>query len=118
MGTEIVREAGTKGPSVKEVIRAARAKDEVATELVNSSGVNLGMRAAYLINTFKPELTVIGGDISSAGEQFLQPFMNSVKRFRLKSMENKGIPRLSSRPRGSELEGAIGLAAREIFIES
>jgi glucokinase-like ROK family protein len=54
------------------VVKAARSKDPVALEALQSVGEYLGIGVVNLINIFNPELIVLGGALSLANE-FLMP---------------------------------------------
>ncbi|NCA93416.1 ROK family protein, partial [bacterium] len=60
------------------VIEAAKSKDKIAIEIIENAGLNLGVRIAYLINLFNPEVVVIGGGIEQAGEILLRPVRTAV----------------------------------------
>lgn len=47
--------------------------DEVAAQVVDTAMTWLGIGIANLVNVFNPELVVIGGGVSLAGEKLLQP---------------------------------------------
>lgn len=58
------------------VIKAAKEGDDEANRIVNLAALNMGIRIAYLINLFNPEIVVVGGGVEKAGEFF----MSKVKR--------------------------------------
>jgi hypothetical protein len=50
------------------VLAAARAGDRASVKACNSVGRHLGIGVASLVNALNPELVVLGGQLSSAGE--------------------------------------------------
>ena len=104
--------------SLDIVLKAVKEKDELAVDLVRTAGINLGVRAAYLINSFEPDVVIVGGGIEAAGEVFLEPLMKSINRFILEKMKDK--TRLIPAMLGHEAcaKGSASLAIRETFIES
>jgi glucokinase len=63
------------------VVDAARAGDEAAVECLRIVGERLGVGIANCILLFDPELVVIGGGVSRAGELLLEPARASAARF-------------------------------------
>jgi len=125
---EIERGVGTKMVAIargeinnvtKEVvIEAARQNDEVASYIIQDAAVNLGIRIAYLVNLFNPEVVVIGGGIEKAGELILNPIIDKVKKFAFSAQANmvKIIPSVLGDDAVSL--GAASLAVREVFLRA
>ncbi|MBL7157500.1 MAG: ROK family protein [Candidatus Omnitrophica bacterium] len=120
VGTKIVDMAkGDAGNiTLETVIKAAKEKDEIAGDVIKMAGTNLGVRAAYLINSFKPEAVIIGGGVEQSGDIFLKALKASVSRFILHDISDK--VRLAPAVLGKDAcsKGAAFLAIREAFIES
>lgn len=55
------------------VVDAAKAGDEAGRECMRILGERLGVGIANVVNVFDPELVVIGGGVSEAGELLLAP---------------------------------------------
>lgn len=55
------------------VIQAAQAGDEAAIEILRTVGEYLGWASASLVSALNPELIVVGGGASKAGEFLLEP---------------------------------------------
>lgn len=47
--------------------------DQMAIDTMNETGVILGYGLVNVINLFNPEILIIGGGMSAAGERLLQP---------------------------------------------
>src|SRR5690606_36305391 len=57
------------GPiEVTDIVAAARAGDELAASLFESTGTYLGKGLAYLQNILNPEIVVLGGRVVEAGD--------------------------------------------------
>jgi len=63
----------------KAVIEAAREGDALAVSLVRKAGEELGVRIAYLVQVFNPEVVVIGGGIEKAGSVLLDEIKRVVR---------------------------------------
>jgi glucokinase len=55
------------------VARAARSGDPLASEIMERAGTSLGIGVVNLLHLFDPELVIIGGGVSRAGELILAP---------------------------------------------
>ena len=60
------------------VTEAARNGDSLANEVIQSAGKYLGMAIASLMHLFDPEVVIIGGGVSNAGELILEPIRKSM----------------------------------------
>ncbi len=99
------------------IIEAAKGKDKIATEIIESAGANLGIRIAYLVNLFNPEVVVIGGGIEQAGELLLGPVRKSVRSLAFEEPANT-VKIVPSRLGDSAVAlGAAALVLREIFAQ-
>jgi glucokinase len=70
--------------TAKMVFTAARQGDTGAQGVVSSAARYLGISIANLVNLLNPELIVIGGGVSIAGEALLRPVRDEVARRALK----------------------------------
>lgn len=55
------------------VARAAQSGDPLAGEIMDRAGTSLGIGVVNLLHLFDPELVIIGGGVSRAGELILRP---------------------------------------------
>lgn len=78
LGLLRARGALVRGP---DVVAAAQGGDAYARDLVTLLGQRLGVGIANAINTFDPEVVVIGGGVAAAGELLLGPALESARRF-------------------------------------
>ncbi len=120
IGTDIVKKANGKLDNItdKTVIEAAKLDDEVASNIVRNVGITLGLRIAYLVNLFSPEVVVIGGGVEKGGELILGAVKKMIERLALSEYANrtKIIPGVLGEDAASL--GAASLAIREIFLRA
>jgi predicted NBD/HSP70 family sugar kinase len=118
--TDILKLAGGSPDKITReiIVEAARKKDGVATEIVSAAGTNLGIRVAYLVNIFNPDIVVIGGGVEKAGDIFMDAVKAAVKKYSFEEPADivKIIP--SMLEDNAVMLGAAALAAREVFIEA
>lgn len=100
----------------KIVHQAATLGDDLAKEVLKQSGQYLGVGIANLINLMNPDLVVISGGVSKAGEFILDPIKRLVEE-RVLNMEAKGTDIFLSKlgDRGTVI-GALTLVLEELFI--
>jgi len=65
--------------TAKTVEEAARSGDEAALQIYREAGYYLGIGIANLIYLYDPELIVIGGGVSRAGELLMRPLLESLQ---------------------------------------
>ncbi|GEM04785.1 glucokinase [Halolactibacillus miurensis] len=85
-GTAISREASKiKGITIStaEAFSLYKEKDEEITRYLDVVINRMGMAVTAMINTLDPEIIVIGGGVSQAGETLFQPIRDYVKQFTL-----------------------------------
>ncbi len=99
------------------IMEAVRGGDGLAQELIENAGVELGIRIAYLVNLFNPEVVVIGGGIEAAGSLFLEPIRKTVKKW---AFENSKQTKILPARLGEEAvaQGAASIVMREVFIKA
>ncbi len=66
--------------TAQTVYQAAREGDELATEVVRDTAKYLGAAVASLINIFNPEVVVIAGGVTLAGDSLFEPLRREVSR--------------------------------------
>ena len=96
------------GPLVTEL---AREGDPVAREAIERIGEALGVGLVSLVNIFNPEVAVIGGGVSAAGELLLEPARRLVRERALAPGRRGGADRAGGvRSRGGAGGGGAGRA--------
>ncbi len=92
---------------IYDIIEAAKNDDNLSIELIAEAGEKLGRSVAFLINIFNPELVIIGGHLSTAGELLTMPLKSSANKYSLSLVYNDTKFRLAST---GEEAGALGAA--------
>jgi len=67
------------GPTARDVVRAARAGDAVATRILHDAGTALGIGLGTVVNLLGPELLLIGGSVTKAGPLLMRPMQASLQ---------------------------------------
>jgi glucokinase len=96
------------------VVDAARAGDEQGQEAMRILGERLGIGIANVINTFDPELVVIGGGVSNAGDLLLDPAKRVAAEFVIPGVGTRTQIRLARYGPQAGVRGAALLARQEL----
>jgi glucokinase len=102
-----------EGVSGKTVTEAAIAGDEVAREVMATAGRHLGVGLASLANIFDPDVILIGGGVSAAGDLLLDPARDELQARALPPM-NKVPVRLAELGPDAGMIGAAAMALIEL----
>ncbi len=100
------------------VVEAARNGDPAARECMRILGERLGVGIANVVNIFDPELVVIGGGVSTAGELLLTPAMESAAHFILSGVGTQTRIVLARYGPQAGVRGAALLAGQELEREA
>lgn len=103
--------------TLEAVVRAAKADDKLATELIDNAAVNLSVRTAYFINLLNPEVVVIGGGIEQAGELLISRIRKAVKGLAFEEPASMAKVTPSRLGEWNVSLGAALLVMREVFAE-
>jgi N-acetylglucosamine repressor len=102
---------------LKSVFIAARVKDEVAKLALERAAKRLGIKIAYLVNLFNPEIVVIGGGLEEAGEDFLNKVSSTIRDWAFReATDNLKIVYSQLRENAVAL-GAASLVMQKIFAQ-
>ena len=103
--SELLRLAGGKPERITAatVYEAARAGDDAALDVVKETAAFLGAGVANLLNTFNPDVVVIAGGVTQAGDALFEPLRAEARRRAFKSAFD------ACRIVPGELEGAAGV---------
>ncbi len=96
------------------VVAAARLGDADALDALRILGESLGVGIANAINTFDPDLVVVGGGVSTAGGLLLDPAREAAARFVVKGVGTKTEIRLARYGPQAGVRGATLLAGQEL----
>ena len=83
------------GLRLEDVMDAARNEDTLVIEILSDIGEKLGKALAILINIFNPELVILGGKVSEAGDLLRLPIRNALNKYSLGLVNNDTQVRLS-----------------------
>ena len=99
------------------VIDAARAGDSGAIAALELLGRRLGVGIANAINTFDPDLVVVGGGVSAADELLLAPAREEAARYLLPGVGTRTDIRRARYGPLAGVRGAALLAGQELEAE-
>jgi len=94
-------------------VEAAERGDSDAIECLRIVGERLGLAIANALNAFDPELVVIGGGVSTAGEFLLRPARQVAQEFTMKGLGTKTEIRIARYGVHAGVRGAAMLALTE-----
>ena len=99
--------------TLDEVMALVADGDSGARRAIADAGRILGRSVAAIVNAFNPELVIVGGAVSAAGDVLLDPLQEAVHRYAIPSAAadvriTRGV--LGDR---AEVLGALELAARQ-----
>jgi len=94
-------------------VEAAHRGDSDAIECLRIVGERLGLAIANALNTFDPELVVIGGGVSTAGEFLLRPARQVAQEFTMRGLGTKTEIRIARYGVHAGVRGAAMLALTE-----
>jgi glucokinase len=99
----------------RAVVKAARAGDETARELVTVLAGRLGVGIANVITTFDPDVVVLGGGVAAAaGDLLLGTAVETARRFLIPGVGEDCEIRLARYGNDAGVRGAALLAAHEL----
>ena len=92
--------------SASELDKLAKKGNKAAKEIWEDFGKNLGIGIANLVNILDPEIVVVGGGFSQAGEFILKPARDEAKKRILSPLSRKNVKIKKSKL--GDFAGAIG----------
>jgi glucokinase len=117
-GTALNELGGRHGIPPGTVVQAARDGHAGALAALDLLGRRLGVGVANAINTFDPDLVVIGGGVSSAGELLLGPAREEAARHVLTGVGTRTQIRQARYGPSAGVRGAALLAGQEATLEA
>ncbi|GAA1967504.1 ROK family transcriptional regulator [Microbacterium deminutum] len=101
-----------------DLLQAAEAGDGSARRVIADAGRHIGVALASLCNLFDPELIIVGGELSQAGEILMAPMRHSLERSALPAQG--GLPEIIGASFGewAETRGAIAIALDHVTVEA
>jgi len=102
---------------LKSVFIAARSKDPVAISALEAAAKRMGIKIAYLVNLFNPQVVVIGGGLEDAGEDFLNQVKTTVRDWAFREV-TKDLRIIYSELRENAVAlGAASLVMQKVFAQ-
>jgi predicted NBD/HSP70 family sugar kinase len=102
------------GPiSVAELVALAREGDPGCQRVIADAGRVVGRAVADLCNYLNPDLVVVGGELSAAGDLVLEPMREAVRRFAIPAAADQLEVVAGTLGDRAELLGALALAGHE-----
>jgi predicted NBD/HSP70 family sugar kinase len=95
--------------SVTDMLTAARSRDLQSQRVLTDGGRAVGRVLADLCNCLNPELIVVGGELSEAGEALAAGIRDSIDRYALPAVANTVNVRNGLLAERAELLGALAL---------
>lgn len=92
---------------INDIVAAAKNDDNLSIELIEEAGEKAGKSVAFLINIFNPEMVIIGGNLSRAGDYLMLPLLSTINKYSLNLVYKDTKFRLSQL---GETTGALGAA--------
>ncbi|MEG2790401.1 MAG: ROK family transcriptional regulator [Odoribacter sp.] len=108
-----------KGPiTLESVIEASRHDDIFAIELLQKAGEKTGEGLSTLIHLFNPELIVIGGEITGAGELITASIRQAIDKYAFTRMKNQCEIKLSHLNDQACIYGTLALVMKQLYYDS
>lgn len=101
--------------NLPDIIEAINNEDFLCIDILEEIGEKLGKHLANMINIFNPELVVIGGTLSAAGDYLLQPIKQAVKKHSLRLVNSDSKIICSKLHEKAGVIGACMTARRQMF---
>lgn len=100
---------------LEDIINVALNEDILAIELIEEVGNTLGKHIAGLINLFNPELVVVGGTVSTAGDYLFLPLRSAIKKYSLNLVNKDTAIKLTKLGDKTGVVGACMLARSKMI---
>lgn len=100
---------------LSEIIKLAENGDESAKKVINDAGEYLGVKIAFLINLFNPEVIVIGRGMENGGDLFFSSVRKSVRRWAYEESAKVAKILPASLGENAIASGAAALVVQDFF---
>ena len=102
---------------LKSVFLAAKSQDKTAVAVLEKAAKRLGIKIAYLVNLFNPQVVIIGGGFEEAGEEFLNKVNSTIKDWAFREVTDN-LKVMYSRLRENAVAlGAASLVMQRLFVQ-
>ncbi len=99
--------------TVDDLVAAAQGGDQGCRRVIQDAARVVGRALADLCNYLNPDVIVIGGELSKAGDILLEPLVDTVKRFAIPAAYDGVDLVLGVLDERAEVLGALALAGQE-----
>ncbi|MEY8591187.1 ROK family transcriptional regulator [Butyricimonas hominis] len=106
------------GRSLQAVIDAAGKDDISAIEVLHQAGEKLGEGIAAMIHLFNPDMVVIGGEVTEAGDLLIVPVRQAVNKYALARMRNHCELVMSNLGGYSAILGTLMIVMEHLYDDS
>jgi glucokinase len=104
-------DSNSRPPNCDEVFECARQGDKIACLIVERAVTVLGGAIAGLVHAFDPEVVILGGQITRAGDFLLDPLRREVD-WRTRTLLRRRVPVVKAQV--ADPSGVVGAAALAI----
>lgn len=111
----VLSEKNIEEITLEDIFSAIAREDVLSIELVEQIAKELGLQIGNLINVFNPDMVIIGGEMSKAGDFLLQPIISSVRKYTLSLMTRDSEIVLSKLKDQAGVIGSCLLARSKLF---
>ncbi len=98
-----------------DIVKAALKGDMMAIELIEEVGFTLGKYLAGVINLLNPEVVVVGGKVSQAGDYLLFPIKSAIRKYALNLVAHDTAVKISKLGVTAGVIGACMLARSKML---
>lgn len=100
---------------ITRVVDAAFQGDQFAINILSEVGFNLGKGIAILIQLYNPELIILGGRVSEAGQYITTPIQQSLNTYCMHQIREKTKIQISEMKKSVGIMGAVAIVMENIF---
>jgi len=97
------------------ILDAAQKGDQFAIGLLSQIGEHLGKGIAVLIHLFNPELIIIGGELSKAGNYITDPIQQNLNKYTISKIRKDTQISISELGENAGIMGTLALVMDKIF---
>jgi N-acetylglucosamine repressor len=97
------------------ILSAAQNGDQFAIGLLSEIGEHLGKGIAVLIHLFNPELIIIGGELSKAGNYITDPIQQNLNKYTIAKIRKDTHISISELGENAGIMGTVALVMDKIF---
>lgn len=102
---------------LENLLEAAKKGDQFAIELFEEAGEYIARGLAILIHLLNPEMIIIGGEISQAGNLLSDPIQQKLNKYTISRIRNDTAIHMSNLGDKAFLLGTISVVMRNILAE-